>query len=105
MYHYTPPVDVLSNDQEMLLVADLPGVSPQEISLEVDDRLLTLSAGGNEDTPPRWSRRFTLTPDIDPDQIAAEHRDGVLTVRLPRAPKPARRIAVTLQHLLETLEG
>ena len=94
MYHYTPPVDVLSNDQEMLLVADLPGVSPAEIRLEVDDRLLTLSAGGGEDTPPRWSRRFTLTPDIDAAQIAAEHRDGVLTVRMPRAPRQVRRIEV-----------
>ncbi len=85
-----PRVDIIEGEQEFLLQADVPGLSREELRLEVEDGKLTLEAGGYE-------RVFVLPDEVEAGRIGAALADGVLTVTLPKAgPEEPRRIAVTV---------
>lgn len=105
--HYRPHVDVLENDREFRIVADVPGATSESIELDLNQGVLTITAN----VPPReksgaqWLRReygvggyrrtFHLGDAIDTSAIDAELSNGVLTVRLPKtAAKQARKIEV-----------
>ena len=105
---WLPPVDVSETERDLVLSFDLPGISQDAISIELDEGTLTVSGEreqrGQEEGERfyRVERRFgtftrsiPLPPGIDEEQIKAELRDGVLQVRVPkpRAPQP-RRIAI-----------
>ena len=96
MYKHTPSADLFASEEAYLLTLDVPGVSGDDIDLTVEGRSLTVSAGGGEDSTPRWWRRFTLPREVDADNITADHRDGVLSPTLPRgAGTGSRRIVVS----------
>jgi len=94
---WAAPVDIYQNgDQELVLKAELPDVSPEDIELTINNETLTIRGEKRfanevkEDQFHRierrygtFSRSFSLPPSVDVTKIAAEHRNGVLTVRLP----------------------
>jgi HSP20 family molecular chaperone IbpA len=92
-----PPVDVLEDSTGITLFADLPGVAREQLHLRVDgdqlsiegDLLLPAPAGIEaqhaEVTLTRYRRTFTLSKELDPEQISAELTQGVLRVRIPKA--------------------
>lgn len=88
-----PAVDVYENDDEFLILADLPGIAQNgaEVTLEHDRMLLEAKS------PIRAYRREFLVPQsIDGDKVSASMKAGVLTVHLPkRAPYKPRQITVT----------
>ena len=90
-----PAVDIYENSDGLTLVADLPGVGRERLSLGVEQGVLTIEAStaGNY----AYYRRFQLPEHLDLDHVAAELKHGVLTLRLPKAEaaKP-RKIAVTV---------
>lgn len=101
---YAPRVDVLETPEGILLLADLPGVRPEDLDLHFENGELTLHGrcerrGGEfltrEYGVGNFYRAFTIGDEIDAEKISAEMKNGVLTVRLPRseAAKP-KRIAV-----------
>lgn len=102
----SPAVDIFETDEALTLVADLPGVGKEQLELGIDNNLLTIEGHvgqAHEGTPlyrefstGGYYRRFHLPDNLDPSQSSAELRDGVLTLRLPKAAsaKP-RRIQVT----------
>lgn len=94
MYAYTPATDLHANDEAYLLTVDLPGVSEADIDLTVEGRVLTLRAGGGEDSATRWYRRFNLPRAIAVEDISAQHAAGVLQLRIPRTTPPTRRIPI-----------
>jgi len=88
----TPPIDVYENDQEFLLVADMPGVSQgeAEVSLE-EDRLVVRAKSPFR----RYHRELLVPPSVDGEHVSAAMKAGVLTVHLPkRAPYRPRQIEV-----------
>jgi len=98
-----PRVDVLETENEVLLVADLPGVKSDAVDVRFENGELTIHGRrfpGNankkraltEYEPTHYHRTFRLTEDIAADRIEAEMKAGVLTVRLPKAEaaKPRR---------------
>jgi HSP20 family protein len=103
---FTPRVDILETDNELVLLADLPGVRPDDMDIRFEKGQLLLH--GRYPQRPRdaqsarteygvgdYYRAFTIREDIDPDRIAAELKNGELTVHLPKAEKPKpRRIPV-----------
>ena len=104
---YTPRVDIVEMEDELLLFADLPGVKPQDVDVRFENGELVLHgrcAPRQQEVDYLLSeygvgdfyRVFTVTEDIDADKISAELKNGVLTVHLPKAEvaKP-RRITVT----------
>ncbi|MEW6413656.1 MAG: Hsp20/alpha crystallin family protein [Pseudomonadota bacterium] len=99
-----PPVDVVEDGGGITLYADLPGVPKDRLSLQVEADTLTIEGEIALDVPegmeashaevgrPRYRRVFTLSKELDADKVAAEYRQGVLTLRIPKAEhaKPRR---------------
>jgi HSP20 family protein len=95
---WVPPVDIFENDQhELVLKAELPDLKREDIDIRVENNTLTLSGQKkseqevNEDRYHRiertfghFSRTFTLPNTVDTGKIAAEYKNGVLTVKLPK---------------------
>jgi HSP20 family protein len=87
-----PRCDVFENKDEVLLVADLPGVSQEALRIDVDDE--RISVEGRRDAYD-FRRSFLMPDGIDREKIDAELKNGVLWLHLPKAAavKP-RRIEV-----------
>lgn len=93
---FTPAVDILETDREMLILADLPGVKVEDLRIDLRDNVLTLIGDVNrpEDAEEvdvfreyqtgRYVRQFTLSQVIDQGKIDANLKDGVLSLRLPK---------------------
>jgi HSP20 family protein len=105
---WTPPVDIYETDDALVLTAMLPGVSKDEVSIEVHNNTLLLrgerkpaSAVSDERYYRRecvygpFQRSFVLPATVDQNQVQATYHDGILELRLPKseAAKP-RRIAI-----------
>jgi len=92
----TPRVDVLETEQEFLVLADVPGVKPEEVEIRFEQGEMTLHgrrpAGGHDESPVDYHRTFAVADTVAADKITAELKDGVLMVRLPKteAVKPKR---------------
>jgi HSP20 family protein len=104
---YLPPTDIYETDEAIVLVADLPGVGPDGVTVELEGGTLTLGgepapAGApageavrREYAPGAYRRVFALSDAVDAQGIQASLKNGVLTVVLPKAaPARARKIQV-----------
>lgn len=99
---HAPAVDIYENDDELVLLANLPGVEERALQIEVARGLLTIEAetaaveGGVKTA---YYRQFKLSERIAADAGEAVLKDGVLTLRLPKseAGKP-KKIAVKTLH-------
>ena len=94
----TPAVDIFENAEQFLIVADLPGVEPQGLSVEYNPPELRVFAKPSESSgsePVVFERRFELGSGIDSESIQADLSRGVLRIELKKsgALRP-RRIAV-----------
>ena len=104
----SPRVDIAESRNGLELTAELPGIEPKDVSVEIEDGVLTLRAERKverkeEDKEKRWHlverqsgtylRRFALPFDADPDKVEARFDKGVLHVAIPRPaePKPAAK--------------
>jgi HSP20 family protein len=112
---WLPAVDVWETEGELVLSFDLPGISEEDIAVELDDNVLTVS-GERERTSEhsndgfyRFERRFgtfsrsvTLPQGVQEDAIQASFGNGVLEVRVPKPeePKP-KRIQIGGQGAIE----
>ena len=93
----TPPVDIFENADALTVLADMPGVKPGHLTIDLHEGVLTITGhaeplqGPNEvavlhEYPAgTFQRSFTLSETIDQAQIQATLRDGVLRLRLPKA--------------------
>ena len=80
------PVDIYEGTEELLLLADLPGVEPDGLSVSFEAAELRIEGRrGNDDTASVYSRTFRVSEQIDPAGISAELNAGVLKLRLPKA--------------------
>lgn len=93
---YTPRVDIVETNDELVVYADMPGVKPDEVDVRFENGELTLH--GRCETPNDgrnllaaeygvgdFYRTFSVSQDIDVDRVAAELKQGVLTLHLPKA--------------------
>jgi HSP20 family protein len=103
---YVPAVDIYESQDALVVVADMPGVSPDNVTIDVHDNTLTLRGTVSlEEAKGRahvqeygvgdYSRQFTLGRTIDQSKIEAAMKNGVLTLTLPKTDvsKP-RKISV-----------
>lgn len=102
-----PPVDIYETSESLVLIADLPGVAKEDLNLRVDNNVLTLqgksshAASGEaiyrEYELVNFFRQFELSEQVDQEKIAADFKQGVLTLHLPKVEKPQpRQIEVTV---------
>lgn len=105
---WKPAVDLLETPDAYVITAELPGVSRDDLRIEVSDGRLTLSGVRRDRGRPcdeyhrlergqgSFTRTFQLLIPVEADRITADVRDGVLTVTCPKASDAAtRRIHVT----------
>ncbi|MCL1981380.1 MAG: Hsp20/alpha crystallin family protein [Proteobacteria bacterium] len=102
----TPAVDILENEREILLHADLPGVLKDDINIHIDNGKMTLSGrrrlqmtgatAWREFADAEFRRIFAVPQNIDVGQVHADLKEGVLRLHLPKSEsaKP-RRIEIT----------
>lgn len=94
---WVPPVDIYQNgDKEIVLKAELPDMTREDIGITVDNGTLTIKGEKKLSTEVKeeqfhrierrygtFTRNFALPRTVDATKVAADYRDGVLTVRLP----------------------
>jgi HSP20 family molecular chaperone IbpA len=80
------PVDIYENENELLLLADLPGVEPDGLNVSFDAGELRIEGRrGPAETGSLYTRTFRVSERIDPAGISAELNQGVLKLRLAKA--------------------
>ena len=95
---FVPAVDVEENETHYLVSFDVPGVSKNDIKIEIKEKMLTISGEKKserteknknyyltERSSGRFERRFTLPENVDAEKVEAVHADGVLKVSIPKA--------------------
>jgi HSP20 family molecular chaperone IbpA len=104
---FTPEVDIFETEKAITLLADIPGVTPEKLNVDLRDNILTitgdvdrLDAAGEESLvleyeTGRYYRQFTLSEVIDQNKIDAKLSQGVLRLSLPKIEKATpRKIAI-----------
>lgn len=104
---FAPAVDIVETNEDILVLADMPGVRQENLEVILEKNVLTIR--GTVQLPAMqdydleyaeyeggdYERVFTLADDIDREKIEAEMKHGVLHLRLPKAgPARIRRIPV-----------
>lgn len=105
---FTPEVDIFETDLDIIVLADMPGVAAEDLKIDLEDSVLTLSGDVRPWEDPsesdvliefeigKYFRQFTLSDAIDQSKIKARLEDGVLRLTLPKAQKAVpRQITVT----------
>jgi HSP20 family protein len=98
---WIPAMDLAETGDEFVLRADLPGLSENDVNIELEDNVLSISGQRKSEHEERkegyyrverasgsFSRSLTLPEGVDPDKVQAHFDNGVLEVRIP---KPAQR--------------
>jgi HSP20 family protein len=90
-----PRVDILETEHEFLVLADVPGLTADDVDIRFEQGEMTVTgrrAAARGETPVAYHRTFAVADTIAADKIGAEIKDGVLTVKLPKveAIKPKR---------------
>lgn len=99
--YLSPPVDIMETENELIVVADLPGVEKESLDVRVEDNVLTIQ-GKVQDVMPgtpisreyrlmNFFRQFALSEEVNQEQISADLKHGVLTLHLPKAEKAKPR--------------
>ncbi len=104
---FTPAVDIFETEKKITLLADMPGVKAEDLTIDLRDNTLTLSAdiapleGSDEEDilveyeTGKYYRQFTLGELINQEKIDAQLKDGVLRLSLPKVEKATpKKIAV-----------
>jgi HSP20 family molecular chaperone IbpA len=97
-----PAVDIFETEDNLTLVADLPGVDKERLNVNLERGVLTINGAVEpmkrgeglfqEFSMANYYRQFQMSEDVNPDKATAEFRNGVLTLVLPKseAAKPRR---------------
>lgn len=104
---YIPRVDIYETDEGINLVADMPGIDENSVDIMLEKNVLSIRGTVESEAPEDYSlayaeygvgdyeRRFTLSDEIDQENIEASVKNGVLHLHLPKAgPAKARKISV-----------
>ncbi|MCL6618630.1 Hsp20/alpha crystallin family protein [Thermomonas hydrothermalis] len=105
---WTPRVDIREEDNRFVILADLPGVDPDDVEIMMDKGILSIKGERKSEVQEhaeRYSRierrygmfhrRFALPDSADPDGITAQGHNGVLEISIPKRPETTpRRIPV-----------
>lgn len=100
---WRPAVDIHETADAYFVEVDLPGIPPEEVSIRVTERELTVS-GERRSQPPEgalqsccerptgpFRRSLTFSRPLDPEKCQAECREGICRIRLPKAAQPTAR--------------
>ncbi|HMD52411.1 MAG TPA: Hsp20/alpha crystallin family protein [Solirubrobacteraceae bacterium] len=108
---WTPAVDVVRDNGNLVVRADVPGIKPEEVKIEVEDDILTVSGEHEEEKEEKdekgqhflrrerrygsFSRSMALPPGVDAKKIKAKTRDGVVEVTIPLPQATKKKVEIT----------
>jgi HSP20 family protein len=108
---WSPPVDIVETENELIVKADLPDVALDQIDVQVENQTLSIKGERKfekafdgqgyhriERSYGSFMRSFTVPNSVDTEKVAADYKNGVLTVKLPKkeAAKP-RQVKVAVK--------
>ena len=107
---WIPAMDLVETEDAFVLRADLPGLSEQDVNIELEDNVLTVSGERKAEHEERkegyyrverasgsFSRSLTLPEGVDPEAVSANFERGVLEVRVPKPEqRKPRRVAISV---------
>jgi HSP20 family protein len=118
---WTPTANVREAKDAVLLEMELPGVTPDQVEISIDNDMLTVSGEKGEERREgeddarfylversygSFSRTFSLPPGVDADQVEASFENGLLSIRIPRAALPQpRRVEISTKGTGEIASG
>lgn len=94
---FVPAVDIFEEDGNITVLADMPGVKPENLTIDLRENVLTMTGDADDPTGEneeelfreynvgRYYRQFTVSDNIDQNKIEAKLTDGVLRLVLPKA--------------------
>lgn len=109
-HKWSPAVDISEKEDSFEILADLPGMTAEDVDVSVEKRVLVVTGSRasvaaentesvrNERASGSFLRRFTLPEDVDVDAIAAKVEHGVLTITVPKSAESATR-QITVQSI------
>ena len=103
--NWLPPVDILEDKDSVRIMAELPGVKPEDVRISMENNVLTIRGEkrlerneGSEDRAHRFERAygmfersFTVPASVEAEHIEAKYEQGVLTVTLPKVERAKPR--------------
>lgn len=116
---WIPAMDLVETDDHFVLRADLPGISEEDVRIELEERVLTISGERKsaheseregyhrvERAYGAFSRSLTLPDGVDPEGVKARFDRGVLEVEIPKPEeRKPRRVAIDVGDRQQTIEG
>jgi HSP20 family protein len=112
---WIPAMDLVETEDHLVLRGDLPGMTEDDVDIEIKDNVLTVSGERKSESEEKgegfhrverafgsFSRSLTLPQGIDPDKVEAHFENGVLEVQIP---KPAEAKPTRVQIGKGTVEG
>jgi HSP20 family protein len=116
---WIPAMDLVETDDHFVLKADLPGLSEGDVSIELEDNVLTVSGERKAEHEDKregyvrveraygaFRRSLTLPDGVDPEGVAASFDKGVLEVRIPKPEeRKPRRVAIQVGDRPAAIEG
>jgi HSP20 family protein len=111
---WAPAVDIYETDQNLVMKADLPGVDPKDVEVRVENNTLYLRGQRKFENEVKeenyhriersygaFTRTFSLPGTINADKVAAEYKDGMLTLTMPKR-EEAKPKTIKIQVVGET---
>ena len=93
-----PKVDISENDKEVKITANIPGIDPEKVNIEVDEDSIVLSGTIEEEKEEsdarhyrfereygEFYRDFLLPARVEPDKVSASAKNGVIVIKLPKS--------------------
>lgn len=105
---FVPRVDIYETNDAINVIADMPGVSADAIDITLEQGVLTINGYAEEERPADhsltyaeyrvgdYTRRFSLSNQIDQGEIEATVKDGVLRLHLPKIKPTTRKVSVSV---------
>jgi HSP20 family protein len=108
---WAPALDIKETKDNLVVTAELPGLGPKEIEVSISGDLLTLKGEKKQEREEKeesfhlverrygsFSRSIRLPSEVDPQNIKAGHKDGILTITLPKSEKAKeKQIKITIE--------
>lgn len=116
---WLPAMDLVETDDHFVLRADLPGLTEDDVKIEVEDKVLTVSGErkAEQETTKEgyhrverafgaFSRSLTLPEGVDADAVTASFERGVLEISIPKPEeRKPRRVSIGVGNAQKTIEG
>jgi HSP20 family protein len=116
---WLPAMDLVESGENFILRADLPGLSEEDVKVELEDDVLTISGERKSEHEDKkegfvrverafgsFRRSLTLPEGVDAEKIEASFDKGVLEVRIPKPEeRKPRRVAISVGEKAATIEG